>query len=326
MLLTGRLPAVADIVERWLLAGVVAAALLGVAVPAPAVSVGAHGGVTSALVVLVLTTGVALAPAAWRDLRPALPRVVASLLVSAAVLPVMAWAVGLLLSDPVLRHGVLAAGVAPAEVASVALVAIAGGRAAVTVVIVAGSVLVAVGSAGAVLTLLGPAASFEMGGLLVQLLLIVGLPLLVGSLLRTLVGDRPAPPAMARLVGVLALLALLWQVSGQIQLTVAYAQATGVLALFLAGSIALGRLLVLGRPRSEQVALALPVGMRDFAIAAGIATTAYGPAAAAPLAGYGILVLLYGTTHVRLAAKPPRASGDQVRTSPSPTSPTPTGQ
>jgi len=77
-------------VERWLLAGVVAAALLGLTFRAPAVSVGAHGGITTALVVLVLTTGVALAPAAWRDLRPALPRVAASMLVSAAVLPVLA--------------------------------------------------------------------------------------------------------------------------------------------------------------------------------------------------------------------------------------------
>lgn len=106
----------------------------------------------------------------------------------------------------------------------------------------------------------------------------------------------------------------------------AYAQATGVLALFLAGSIALGQLLVLGRPRSEKMALALPVGMRDFAIAAGIATTAYGPAAAAPLAGYGVLVLLYGTVHARLAARPPHTSGEQPGTSPSPTDSTPTGQ
>jgi hypothetical protein len=35
--------------------------------------------------------------------------------------------------------------------------------------------------------------------------------------------------------------------------------------------------------------------MRDFAIAAGIATTAFGPAAAAPLGLYGILVLVWGT-------------------------------
>ncbi|MEO3936869.1 hypothetical protein V3N99_08935 [Dermatophilaceae bacterium Soc4.6] len=323
MLLSGRLPALADLVERWLLAGVVAAALLGLTFSTPAVSAGAHGGITTALVVLVLSTGVTLAPAAWRGLRPALPRITASVLVAAAVLPVLAWTVGLLLPNPVLRHGVLAAGVAPAEVASVALVAIAGGRAAVTVMIVAGSVLLAVLSAGAVLSLLGPAASFNLAGLLVQLLLIVALPLLAGSLLRTLLGDRPAPLAIARLLGVMALLTLLWQVSGQIQLTAAYAQATGVLALFLTGSIALGSLLGVGRPRPEKVALALPVGMRDFAIAAGIATTAYGPAAAAPLAGYGVLVLLYGTTHARFAAQPTRTSGEQ--TTPC-TYPTPTGQ
>jgi len=35
--------------------------------------------------------------------------------------------------------------------------------------------------------------------------------------------------------------------------------------------------------------------MRDFAIAAGLAATAFGPAAAAPLGLYGILVLVWGT-------------------------------
>jgi hypothetical protein len=35
--------------------------------------------------------------------------------------------------------------------------------------------------------------------------------------------------------------------------------------------------------------------MRDFAIAAGIAATAFGPAAAAPLGLYGIVALVWGT-------------------------------
>jgi hypothetical protein len=35
--------------------------------------------------------------------------------------------------------------------------------------------------------------------------------------------------------------------------------------------------------------------MRDFAIAAGLADAAFGPAAAAPLGLYGILVLAWGT-------------------------------
>lgn len=45
----------------------------------------------------------------------------------------------------------------------------------------------------------------------------------------------------------------------------------------------------------------LPVTMRDFAVAAGIATTAYGAAAAAPLGIYGVLVLLAGTLATRAA-------------------------
>ena len=39
----------------------------------------------------------------------------------------------------------------------------------------------------------------------------------------------------------------------------------------------------------------LPAAMRDFAVAAGIAAAAFGPAAAAPLGAYGVLVLLAGS-------------------------------
>jgi hypothetical protein len=42
-------------------------------------------------------------------------------------------------------------------------------------------------------------------------------------------------------------------------------------------------------------ALLLTTSMRDFAIAAGLASAAFGPAAAAPLGLYGILVLVWGT-------------------------------
>jgi len=47
--------------------------------------------------------------------------------------------------------------------------------------------------------------------------------------------------------------------------------------------------------------------MRDFAIAAGLAAAAFGPAAAAPLGLYGIMVLVWGTavgSALRGRAKP----------------------
>jgi hypothetical protein len=42
-------------------------------------------------------------------------------------------------------------------------------------------------------------------------------------------------------------------------------------------------------------ALLLTISMRDFAIAAGLATAAFGPRASAPLGLYGIMVLAWGT-------------------------------
>jgi predicted Na+-dependent transporter len=73
-----------------------------------------------------------------------------------------------------------------------------------------------------------------------------------------------------------------------------YLAVTPVLALFVAGSTFAGWVIALGTAPRDRLALVLPVGMRDFAIAAGIAATAFGPAATAPLGVYGLLVLLLG--------------------------------
>jgi len=43
--------------------------------------------------------------------------------------------------------------------------------------------------------------------------------------------------------------------------------------------------------------------MRDFAVASGIAASAFGAAAAAPLGIYGVLVLIFGTVAVYLTRK-----------------------
>jgi predicted Na+-dependent transporter len=56
-----------------------------------------------------------------------------------------------------------------------------------------------------------------------------------------------------------------------------------------------GRLLGAGTRRPSAIALLLTTSMRDFAIAAGLATAAFGPAASAPLGLYGIVVLVWGT-------------------------------
>src|SRR5207244_4186832 len=130
-----------------------------------------------------------------------------------------------------------------------------------------------------------------------------------GGALRTAWSPGPAVDDGVRLVTVLALLLLLWQVASQIRLDSAYITVIVALVVYVAGSAALGWVLALRAPAGQATAVLLPVAMRDFAVAAGIATAAFGPAAAAPLGAYGVLVLLAGSAGAILARRRPAAAG-----------------
>jgi predicted Na+-dependent transporter len=285
----------ADGAERFLLIGVLAVAALGIAEPAPGRAAAAGHGIDAALAVLVFATGLTLRLTDLAAVRRAGRRLVVVLVASTAGLPALAWAASLLVAPGALRSGVQAVGVAPAEVATVALCAIAGGEVAVCAALLVASTVITVLAAGPILSLLGSSAPVPVTGLLVNLLLVVGLPLAAGIGLRALRPPGERAEAGVRLLTVLALLALLWQVASQIRLDPAYGQVVGALAVFIAGSAGLGWALRSGLPGERATAVALPVGMRDFAVAAGIASAAFGPAAAAPLGAYGILVLLLGS-------------------------------
>ncbi len=70
------------------------------------------------------------------------------------------------------------------------------------------------------------------------------------------------------------------------------------LLIYLAGASGMGRLLALGAPPGCRTAVILPTAMRDFAVAAGIAASAFGIAAAAPLGIYAVMVLVFGAITV----------------------------
>ncbi len=299
----GRLAAAAGLAERFLLLLVLAVAAAGVALPGWGRVAAAHRGIDAALAVLVFTTGLTLRVADLAAVRTAWRRVAVALAVSTAVLPALAWAASRLISDPVLRAGMLTAGVAPAEVATVALCVIAGGDAAVCAVILAASTLVTVLAAGPVLALAGAAATVPAAALLGTLALVVALPLAAGIGLRALWAPGPRAGAAVRIGTVAALLVLLWQVASQIRLDAGYLRVIAALAVFLAGSALLGGLLSVRLPAGRGVAVLLPVTMRDFAVAAGIAATAFGPAAAAPLGVYGVFVLVAGTVIAGVAGR-----------------------
>ena len=297
------LAATAGLAERFLLLLVLAVAAAGVALPGPGRAAAAGGGIDAALAVLVFATGLSLRLADLAAVRTAWRRVAVALAVSTVALPALAWAASRLISDPVLRSGMQTVGVAPAEVATVALCVLAGGDAAVSAVILAASTLVTVLAAGPVLALAGAAATVPAGALLGTLLVVVALPLAAGIGLRAVWAPGARADPAVRIGAVVALLALLWQVASQIRLEAGYLRVIAALAAFLAGSALLGGLLSVRLPAGRGVAVLLPVALRDFAVAAGIAATAFGPAAAAPLGVYGVFVLVTGAVISQVAAR-----------------------
>ena len=220
------------------------------------------------------------------------------LAVTTITLPVLAWLASQLVSGPVLRGGVLAAGVAPAEVASVALTGLAGGEVALAAGLLVASTLLTVLLAGPILSLLGAHSSTSQLGLLLTLALVVALPLAAGSAMRTVDPFCRRERSLVRIVGTASLLVLLWEVASELQLRASDARVVGALLVYLAGAAVLGWLLATGVPPRRRTAIVLPTAMRDFAVAAGIAASAFGAAAAAPLGIYGILVTVFGTVAV----------------------------
>jgi predicted Na+-dependent transporter len=89
--------------------------------------------------------------------------------------------------------------------------------------------------------------------------------------------------------------ALVALVASEVHLSTRYVSVFMAIVLFVLVSTVVGRLIGLGGSRPATKALLLTTSMRDFAIAAALATAAFGPTAAAPLGIYGITVLIWGT-------------------------------
>jgi BASS family bile acid:Na+ symporter len=283
------------------LAAVLAAAVIGLAARPPLSWLAAHQGINVLLAILVLATAVTIDPAALRRLAAAWRRVGLAVIVGITVLPALAWAVAWLVPAGPLRDGTLTVGLAPCEIASVATTALAGGEAVLAAGVLIGSTLATVALAGPILTLEAGQAGFSPGGIIASLALVVALPLAAGLAVRSLVPgaarvlatDRAGTLAARTALAAVAVLVAL--VAAEVRLAVSYLAVAAALLLFLAATAAAGRVLGLRAARGPRAALLLTTSMRDFAIAAGLATAAFGAPAAAPLGLYGIAVLIWGT-------------------------------
>jgi BASS family bile acid:Na+ symporter len=292
---------------------VLVTAAIGIGWPAPGRRAEAADGILIALAILVFCTGTSMTFAEMGAVRTAGRRLAVVLPVATAGLPVLAWLASHLATGAAARGGILAAGVAPAEVASVALTGLAGGDAVLAAGLLAASTVLTVLLAGPILSLAGAHSSASQLSLLVTLALVVALPLAAGAALRSAdpFGGREQP--LARVIGTVSLLVLLWQVASQIQVRASEAGILLALVVYLAGAAGLGVLLARGAATTtgpdRRTAIVLTTGMRDFAVAAGIAASAFGAAAAAPLGIYGLLVLIFGSAAAYVAGRPGRRKG-----------------
>jgi len=318
------------------LAAVLVAAAIGLSAPRPLAWLAARQGINVLLAVLVFATAVTIEPAALRRAALAWRSLLAALAVGVTVLPALSWAAAGMVPAGSLRDGVLVVGVAPCEIASVATTALAGGEAALAAGLLIGSTVAAIAVAGPILSLEAGHAGFSPGGIAMNLALVVALPLAAGIAVRATLpaalrarsanrvpaghravstgpvgAETPAAAATAvraeraaSLTAIAAVAALVALIAAEVHLSAGYASVAGALAVFLLASALVGWLLGRRSPRPQATALLLTTSMRDFAIAAALATAAFGPPAAAPLGLYGILVLIWGTAAAGALRRP----------------------
>lgn len=252
------------------------------------------------LAALVLFTALGIAPSELLSLRSQKLLVLGLVLPPFALLAPLAWVVSHLFDDSV-RDGVLALGVASTEVAAVGLVALAGGSAVLAIGVLTGSLVLAALAGPPVLALLaGPGTDVAVGELVGRFALVVVVPLAVGLAARARsarLGEADAELAgLASLTVVLLLYGAMSGAPGGSELVSAAAAS----ALFLAASGLAVAAWALIAPRDLRPTGALVIELRDFAVAAAIATQAFGPPVATVPAVYGVLMLLLGAAVAQL--------------------------
>ena len=219
----------------------------------------------------------------------------AALALGVTVLPALSWLASRLVSAGPLRNGIMVVGLAPCEIASVATTAMAGGAAALSAAVLIGSTLLTIALAGLILSLVAPDAHIDAIHVLTNLVIVVGIPLILGVLLAATKHLPPRMITVAERIGIGALAGLVLLIAGQVHIGADYLSVLLAVVIIIGVFALLGSLIGRTTSREGSISLLLATSMRDFAIAAGLAAAAFGPRAVAPLGLYGVLVIFWGT-------------------------------
>jgi len=288
-----------DRVERAMGPLLVVGAVLGIVLPGPGRGAAGAGGIEAALALLVATSAMSIPPAELAQAASSWRRLLLALGVSALALPVLGLAVGSLAPRALARSlGVV--GLAPSEVASIAVAQIARGSAPLAAGMVLGTTALTLAEAAPLLALAGYRTHLNPLALLATLATVVAAPLAVGVALARL---GPRVSALGRAVSPIALALLIWEVASELRPGASPLLAIAISIALVGAAGLVGLLATVGAGRSERIAIVAATGMRDFAVAAGIAASAFGPQSVGPLAAYGLVAIGTGALAARLLGR-----------------------
>jgi predicted Na+-dependent transporter len=276
---------------------VVVVAVVAVALGLLAPSAGLADDSNVLLAALVLLTAAQIDPRRLRDLRRQVAVIPTLSVAALLVLTAVAWLISRPFSDEV-RDGVLCLGLASTEVASVGLIGLADGDTIVGLGVLTCS-LVASAVLGPILVGVlshthGHVTSLSLLG---RFGLVVLLPLAVGLTARAMTpGLKRSEGTLNGLASLTVCVLLYAAISGvhgghQLVQEIVASLAFMVVA-FLVGAVVAGRL---ARSNDlDRTAVLLTTWLRDFAVAAVLATQAFGTTAGGVAGVYGALMLLAG--------------------------------
>jgi len=292
---------------EFLLPLAVGAAALALVVPSTALSERSD----LVLAALVLFTALGIEPTGLASLRRQAGAVVALVVVPFALLAPLGWLVSLAFAGAV-SDGVLALGVSSTEVAAVGLVAIAGGSAVLALGALTGSLVLAAVAGPLLLgALAGTDADVAVGELVGRFSLVVLVPLAVGLLIRA--SSHALDKAELEFAGLatLAVVVLVYAAMSGTDGGGELVEAAAAGALFLVATAVVVAGWVALAPPELGVTGAFVIELRDFAVAAALASQAFGPSAATVSGVYGVLILLLGAAAAQWLPRSRRLVGDR---------------
>lgn len=234
------------------------------------------------------------------------------------VMPLVGWLLTQVFSlDPLVAVGVILVGSAPGGTASNVMVYLARGDTALSVAMTTVSTLLApLLTPLLVLWLAGDYLPVDFWGLFRSILQIVVAPVVLGVLLRLW-----APKVVESLVDVMPLVSVvgitvvvLAVVAGSAETVLAAGLIVGLVVVLHNGfGLALGYLAgrAVGLDEYERRAVAIEVGMQNSGLAAGLAATHFGPAAALPAAIFSVWHNVSGSVLASFWSRRPTTSGAQ---------------